>query len=355
MRRVALVVDRGILAAGHATTVRDALEQVGIAVVQHTLMNVNPTADDVDACVASVREKGVDGWVALGGGSVLDTAKAANLLCCSGGRLEDYLGEAVARRPLLPMVAIPTTAGTGSEVQTHALIAHPVTHAKQAIGVPEAMPVVALLDPSLTLSMPPSLTAMSGLDALGHAVETAVCATATDTSRALSLRAFPVLLKHLPRVLAEPDNLTSRGHMLQAASWAGRAIHLSMLGAAHALANPLTAHHQVPHGAAVGWMLPHVIRFNAEDPTANRIYQDLARAAGLPPDAHRLAAECSALARRCLPEGLSPWTTPHPNVELMAVEAAAQWTAQFNPRPVDSQEMAELYRQSLGGGEGSIH
>ena len=344
LRRVALLHDRGVERAGHVEAVRGYLLEAGLAVVPHSVANENPTTDDVHRAVEAIRLGGVDGIVAVGGGSVLDTAKAANVLLTNGGRLEDYLQRGVAETALLPLVAVMTTAGTGSEMQMHALISRADTHAKWVVGVPDAMPHVALLDPSLTVSMPWRVTAHTGLDALVHAVETAVCTTATDASRALSIEAFSMVMTHLPRVLDAPTDLVARRGMLEAASKAGRAIHLSMLGAAHAAANPLTATFDVPHGAAVGCMLPAVIEFNRSQPRADAVYRHLEEAAGLKLP---IQSAISALVDRCCPLGLTAWRVGSDAIPSMASRAAAQWTARFNPRPIGRADFISLYESAL--------
>lgn len=182
-----------------------------------------------------------------------------------------------ASKSMLPLIAIPTTAGTGSECQSFALISDAVTHAKMACGDPKAMAKVAILDPELTLSQPPRVTACTGIDAVAHAVESAVTRKRNDTSQQYSRVAFGLLSESLPRVLQTPDDLEARGRMLLGAAFAGTAIEHSMLGAAHSAANPLTAHFDVIHGQAVGLMLPHVVRFNGEDEVIAEAYAQLVK------------------------------------------------------------------------------
>src|SRR5690349_7218815 len=209
----------------------------------------------------------------------MDTAKGCNFLLSNGGEMKDYWGVGKATRPMLPLIAIPTTAGTGSECQSAALIADEHTHQKMACLDPKAAARIAVLDPRLTVSQPPRVTACSGIDAIAHAVETAVTKARTPLSLVFSREAFRLTLAGLPRVLKSPGDLEARGWMLLGAAWAGTAIENSMLGAAHSAANPLTAHYGTPHGQAVGLMLPHVVRFNAHDPTAAQAYAEMAHAA----------------------------------------------------------------------------
>ena len=270
--------------------------------------------------------------------------------------MEDYEGRGKARGRLLPMVAIPTTAGTGSETQSFALIAREESHAKMACGDPRAAPCLAVLDPTLTTSMPRAVTACTGLDALGHAVETAVTRPRNPASTLFSTESFKLIQTEFPRVLAEPADLYARGRMLLAASWAGLAIENSMLGAAHSMANPLSAHHGLEHGLAVGLMLPRVVRHNAEDAAARAGYAGLALAAGLvargAPDTEAIDAlvrRIEELLELCdLGCTLREHGVTESNVETLAAEASMQWTAQFNPRKLETEDFAKLLESALG-------
>ncbi len=354
--RVLLVTDAGIVAAGHAARAVAGLREAGLDVTVFDRVRENPTTADVDACLAVAREAGVDLLVGLGGGSSMDTAKGTNFLLTNGGEMRDYWGVGKATRPMLPLIAVPTTAGTGSECQCAALIADESTHQKMACLDPKAAARVALLDPELTVSMPPRVTAVTGIDAVAHAVETAVTRRRNPLSTLFSREAFRLCMGALPGVLRRPDDLGARGRMLLGAAFAGTAIENSMLGAAHSAANPLTAHHGVVHGAAVGLMLPAVVRFNAADPGARTQYADLARAGGLAGSHRSDTAACDALesalrellAVAGLPATLADAGVPSADIDRLAAGAAAQWTAQFNPRTVGEAEFRELYRSVAG-------
>src|SRR6202008_358627 len=173
----------------------------------------------------------------------------------------------------LPMMAVPTTGGTGSEAQSYALIADPETHLKMACGDSKATFRVAILDPKLTLSQPAAVTAATGYDAISHAIETLVTTRKTALSECFSREAWRLLNPNYERILREPGNLEARGAMLIGAHFAGLAIENSMLGAAHACAPPLTAHYNLPHGVAIALLLAHVVRWNGT--VARRDYDDL--------------------------------------------------------------------------------
>lgn len=341
--RALLVTDKGIVAAGHAGHARSALEKAGIAVTLYDATRENPTTADVSHCVEIARAAKVDFIVGIGGGSSMDTAKGCNLILTNGGEIRDYWGVGKASKPMLPLIAIPTTAGTGSECQSAALIADEVTHQKMACLDPKVAARIAILDPELTLSQPSRVTACTGVDALAHAVETAVTTKRSALSAVFSREAFRLCFEALPRVLAEPGNIDARGRMLLGAAYAGLAIETSMLGAAHSAANPLTAHHGVVHGQAVGIVLPSVVRFNATEPAARAGYNALCDATGLsnPDSLARALEDILTLAGLAAP--LRSFGVTAENIPLLAEEAARQWTATFNPRKVVAADFEHLY------------
>ncbi len=353
--RMLIVTDPGIAAAGHLSRACRALEAVGIETVVFEGVHENPTTRDVGACVAVARRERIDGLVGLGGGSSLDTAKGCNFLLTNGGRMQDYWGSGKATRPMLPLIAIPTTAGTGSECQSYALIADAETHQKMACGDPKAAARIALLDPELTVSQPRRVTICTGIDAIAHAVETAVTRKRTPFSLLSAREAFRLTLGNFARVLEAPEDLEARAAMQLGAAYAGIAIETSMLGAAHSAANPLTAHFNVVHGLAVGLMLPHVVRFNGSNPTAALGYRDLAAAGGLVAVDVAPADAVETLARRLhglltlagLPVSIAAAGVPDRAIPELAAEAARQWTATFNPRCASASDFETLYAEAF--------
>lgn len=354
-RRVLLVTDPGLVAAGHAGHVQGWLEAAGLEVAIFSHSDQNPTTRTVDNCVAAAREAKIDFIIGLGGGSSMDTAKGCNFILTNGGRMQDYWGHEKAAKPMLPFLAIPTTAGTGSECQSYALIADEHTHAKMACGDRKAAAKAAILDPELTVSQPFKVTACTGIDAITHAVETAVTKKRNALSLMYSHEAFKLAVASFPQVLQQPRNVEARGRMLLAAAFAGTAIENSMLGAAHSAANPLTAHFDVVHGIAVGLMLPHIIRFNAEDPLARRAYAELASAPELAcvSEGEDYAVEMligrleSLLNAAKMPRSLAECGVEKSAIPVLAQEAAKQWTANFNPRPVTAKDFEALYEAAF--------
>lgn len=352
--KVLLVTDPGIRSVGHVDRAQASLAAAELPVVIYDQAKENPTTECVADCVELARRERIDFIVGLGGGSSMDTAKGCNFLLTNGGEMKDYWGVGKASKPMLPLIAIPTTAGTGSECQSFALISDAYTHAKMACGDPKAMAKVAILDPELTLSQPPRVTACTGIDAVAHAVESAVTRKRNETSQQYSRVAFRLLSQSLPIVLTNPDDVEARGRMLLGAAFAGTAIEHSMLGAAHSAANPLTAHFDVIHGQAVGLMLPHVVRFNGEDATIATVYTELvagtAAASNNGASAHEsLAAALEGFMDAAdLPRDLAACGVDAGKVNVLSEEAAGQWTASFNPRDITAADFTGLYSRAFG-------
>jgi len=352
-RRALVVTDPGIVAAGHTARGIASLEAAGLSATLFDGVHENPTTDDVEAGLIAAQSWGPDLIVGLGGGSSMDCAKGINFLLTSGGRMQDYWGVGKARQAMLPMIAVPTTAGTGSEAQSFALITDAETHEKMACGDKRAAFRVAILDPKLTLTQPDSVTALTGIDAIAHALETYVTRVRNPASVAFSREAWRLLGESFARVLADGDDLEARSGMQLGACFAGLAIENSMLGAAHALANPLTANYGIVHGQAVGAMLPHVIRYNGQH--HGSWYRELLEvtegingcpAADSGPEG--LADYVTRLAEQAgLSSRLTDLGVESGRLDKLAAEAATQWTGTFNPRKVNQEELLEIYETAF--------
>lgn len=349
--RTLIVADRGIVAAGHVDRAAASLHAAGIAPAFFHDFDANPDSRMVEAGRAQAAASAIDSIVAIGGGSSLDCAKGINFILTNGGTIRDYRGFGKASRPMLPSIGVPTTAGTGSEAQAYALISDAETHAKLACGDPKAAFRITILDPTLTLSQPRTVTAVAGFDAISHAVESYVTTRRTAISDLFAHEAWRLLEGHFERVLADSGDLVARGAMLVGAHAAGIAIDQSMLGATHACANPLTAHHGTTHGIAIAVMLPHVVRWNA-DHVGDR-YAILLRAAGRyaptvdrAPAGH-LAERLEALRQAGgLPAALRDLGVPREGLATLAADAATQWTGTCNPRPFDAAAALDLYERA---------
>jgi alcohol dehydrogenase len=342
-RRALLVSDRGLVASGHFEHASRVLRDAGIEVAGFHDFHPNPTTRDVEAGRAFAASQEIDSIIGLGGGSSMDCAKGVNFLLSNGGRMADYRGYGKATRPMLPMIGLPTTTGTGSEAQSYALISDAETHEKMACGAPGAAFRVALLDPLLAVTQPPSVRAAAGYDAISHAVETWVTSKRNAASEMFSRQAFRLLAENYERVLERPEDIESNGAMMLGAFLAGVAIENSMLGAAHACANPLTARYGTVHGVAIALMLAHVVRWNAL--TCNARYAELMGLEARPDGAaESLARRLEAFGKAGgLPSRLREAGVPREDLPQLAEDASKQWTGQFNPRPLDAAGALEIY------------
>jgi alcohol dehydrogenase len=346
--RVLLVTDPGLEAVGHPRKALDSLRDAKLEVVVFDDVEENPTTRHVEAGLEAARRGNIDLIVAIGGGSSMDCAKGVNFLYTNGGEMSDYKGFGKASKPMLPSIGIPTTAGTGSEAQSYALIADERSHIKMACGDRKAAFRVCILDPELTVSQPRQVAAVTGIDAISHALESYVTTRRTIMSQLFAREAWRLLEPNLHLALStEPNNLEVRRAVQLGAHLAGMAIEHSMLGASHACANPLTAHYGLTHGIAVGVMLPHVIRFNGS--TVGELYSDLTHDVGLRNGHVQAAADSLAnrvtemLAQAGLPTSLRECGVSSGILPVLAEEAVGQWTGKFNPRPVSEKELLELY------------
>ena len=341
-RRALLVSDPGLRAAGHVDAALARLAEAGVETRLFDEVGSNPTEADVESGAAFARSGGEppEILVALGGGSAMDAAKGINFLLTNGGPVERFWGHGKNETPLLPAVAGPTTAGTGSEAQSYALISQEGTGRKMACGDRSARFRVALLDPELAVTAPREVVASAGFDAVSHAVEAFVTRGRTPISSMLAAEAWRLLDAHLPRALAGAG-VDAHGPLQVAAHLAGAAIEASMLGGAHAAANPLTAHHRIPHGEAVAVMLPWVVRHNSRQ--VESLYRRLHPGGG-----DGLAARLEELRTAAgLPASLRALGLETADLDELAHAATAEWTAGYNPTPLAEGDFRTFYEQAL--------
>lgn len=356
-KRTLLVADAGMVACGYVDEATKLLNKTGLDVFHFGEFGENPDTAMVEAGRKFAEPLEIDSIIALGGGSSMDCAKGIGFLLAGGGSMKEYWGhDKLSSRqdakPMLPMLCVPTTAGTGSDGQSYALISDAETHVKMACGDKQAAFKVALLDPRLTVTMPAELTAISGYDAISHAVESFVTKKRNAVSDLFAREAWRLLAANYEQVLADPQNLEARGAMLLGSFYGGTAIENSMLGATHACANPLTKNFGTTHGLAIGLMLPHVVRWNKEAVGAR--YKELAAIAGLASDAADQTNAVESLAGRLeqlraaggLPNSLSSIGVSKTNLPGLAEEAAKQWTGSFNPRDWNVEGAMEVYEKA---------
>ncbi len=333
--RCLVVADQGMLHTGHVKEAIRTLKARRMEVFAFHDFSENPTAAMVEAGGAFAAPERIDVIVSVGGGSSMDCAKGINFLVSNGGHMRDYWGYGKALKPMLPMIAVPTTAGTGSEAQSFCVVTDPEAGARMACGDAKATFRAAILDPRLTLSQPKAVAAATGYDALSHALETLVTTRHTALSECFSRSAWRLINSGFERMLEDPEDLEARGSMLLGAHFGGLAVENSMLGAAHACASPLTTQFGVAHGVALALVLRHVVRWNRA--AAGARYDELGEA-GIEDRLSRIA-EAAGLPLTLREAGISEEALPR-----LAEDAATQWPGKFNPRPFDAAGALEIYR-----------
>ncbi|TCP29637.1 alcohol dehydrogenase [Scopulibacillus darangshiensis] len=257
-----LITDKGLAQTGILQKVIDSLDQEDVNYIVFDETTPNPKDVDCQRVYQQFKDSNIDLLIGIGGGSSMDTAKAIGTLLTHGGELKDRYGVNLLEREITPLICIPTTSGTGSEVTTGSVITDTVTKQKEAILDIKLAPKLAILDPELTLTLPKSITAATGMDALTHAIEAYTCNVSQPISDALSLYAIELVAKHLPLAVKNGNDIEARENMLLASLIAGIGFDNSDLGAVHAMAEPLGGLYDTPHGVANAVFLPHVFEFN---------------------------------------------------------------------------------------------
>ena len=347
--RVLLVTDSGMMATGLVQQATDCLRAAGVEVTLFDQVQADPPEEIV--LQAAQQALGKTGVIGFGGGSSLDVAKLAALLAASNQPLAEAYGIGNAQGPRLPLVLVPTTAGTGSEVTPISIV---TTGASEKMGVvsPLLLPDLALLDPELTLGLPAHVTAATGIDAMVHAIEAYASVNANNNpiSRALAVEALGLMGRMLLRAVQKPDDLEARTGMLLGSMLAGQAFANSPVAAVHALAYPIGGHYKVPHGLSNALVLPHVLRFNAQvAPQAYaallpHVFPDLP-AMSVAEAALQFAESMADLSRACgLEQGLRDMGIAREALPILARDAMNQTRLLVNnPRPVDEAAALKIY------------
>lgn len=352
--RVLLVSDPGLHRAGLLDAPLQALRDSGLQVTLYSDVQADPPAASVQEAVDAARACRAQAVIGLGGGSSLDTAKLVALLCGQEQRLEDIYGINLAKGPRLPLIQVPTTAGTGSEVTAVAIVTTP-SHEKKGVVSPLLYPDIALLDARLTVGLPPAVSAMTGIDAMVHAIEAYTSAHKKNVlSDGLAVQALKLLAANMDRVLAEPGDLSARSDMLVGSMLAGMAFANAPVAAVHALAYPLGGHFHVPHGLSNALVLVPVLNFNR--PAAQALYAQLA-AAVLPGQRFASDAEaCDAfigfmtelVARMPFAQRLSDVGVTVEDLDRLTTDALkVERLLINNPRPVTRDDIHGIYASVL--------
>jgi len=350
-----LVVDPALAKNDALDKARASLEEQGLRGAQFDGVEPEPYLDNADEAGARGREAGADVVIGLGGGSAMDTAKAAAALITNEGKAKDYVGLNLLTLPAVSTIMIPTTAGTGSEVTFTAVFTNRRTKAKGGINSELLFPSIALLDPQLTISLPPEVTAATGMDAFTHAVESVTSRSSTVFTEALALTTVRLISEYLRRAVFHGDDIEAREKLLLGSLLGGMALADAGVGAGHALAYPLGGSYRIPHGLANAVLIPHVMEFNL--PAALRQFAMIACAMGEPVEgiSDRAAGAFAVEAVRLLckdigiPSSLLDLGIPRSDIPSL-VEGAlkVRRPVENNPRTLGVEEATEIYEQAFG-------
>ena len=354
-KKALVVTDKGLIKFGVAKQVTDVMDEAGIAYEIFSEVKPNPTVTNVKDGIEACKKAEADFIVAIGGGSAMDTAKGIGIVV-RNPEFSDIVsleGVADTKNKSLPIIALPTTAGTAAETTINYVIIDETRQAKMVCVDPNDIPCVAIIDAELMYSLPKSLTAATGMDAMTHAIEGLITKAAWELSDMFEIKAIEMIYKYLPIAVDEPTNPVGRDGMAVAQYVAGLAFSNVGLGVDHGMAHPLSALHDIPHGVACAMLLPTVMRFNA--PAAKAKYVDIAKACGVYKDGMTVDeaadAACEAIAdlsrRVGIPEHLTELGITEKDIDALADQAIADVCTPGNPREVTRDDIVALYKQIL--------
>ncbi|MBA3030306.1 MAG: iron-containing alcohol dehydrogenase [Desulfobacteraceae bacterium] len=352
IKKALIVCDPMMVKIGYAEKISGILAESGLGSVIFDQCVENPRALDVTAGAKVFNEQGCDGIVALGGGSPIDQAKAIRVIARYGGTAQDFnaMGGSRAREikgDMAPMIVVPTTSGTGSEATRAAVITDSEKNVKFFLVSPFLLPTNVILDPALTLSMPPKVTAATGMDALVHSLEAYVTASANPISDSFGRTSFMLIGKSLKKAVENGEDMDARSDMSMASLLAGMAFAIANLGAVHALAHPLGGRHHIAHGLANSIMMPHVMRYNAK--TSEAKYVEAVKLMGKDVKNAEEAAQAitNFAAEIGLPTKLSEIGIKEEDLIQLSKDAAADVNHYSNPVPCTEQTLLEMYKKAL--------
>ena len=354
-KKALVVTDKGLMKFGVAKQVLDVLDGAGISYEIYDDVKPNPTVTNVQNGIKACKAAGADFIVAIGGGSSMDTAKGIGIVV-NNPEFSDIVsleGVADTKKKSLPIIALPTTAGTAAETTINYVIIDEVNQKKMVCVDPNDIPAVAIVDAELMYSLPKSLTAATGMDAMTHAIEGFITKAAWEMSDMFEIKAIEMIYKYLPIAVSEPTNPVGRDGMAVAQYIAGMAFSNVGLGVDHGMAHPLSALHDVPHGVACAMLLPVVMRFNA--PAAKEKYAEIAKACGVYEDGmtidEAVEAACKAIEDLSklvgIPQHLTDLGITEKDIPALANQAIADVCTPGNPRDVTLEDIVELYHKIL--------
>ena len=354
-KKALVVTDKGLMKFGVAKMVLDVLDEAAIPYAIYDDVKPNPTVTNVKNGVEACKQAGADFIVAIGGGSSMDTAKGIGIVC-NNPEFADVVsleGVADTKKKTVPIIALPTTAGTAAETTINYVIIDETKQKKMVCVDPNDIPCVAIIDAELMNSLPKSLTAATGMDAMTHAIEGLITKGAWELSDMFEIKAIEMIHRYLPLAVNEPTNPVGRDGMAVAQYVAGMAFSNVGLGVDHGMAHPLSALHDVPHGVACAMLLPTVMRFNA--PAALPKYVDIAKAVGVYKEgmtqeeaADAACTEIENLSKLVgIPAHLSELGITEKDIDALADQAIEDVCTPGNPRPVTREDIVALYKKIL--------
>lgn len=354
-KKALVVTDKGLMKFGVAKMVLDVLDEAAIPYEIYDEVKPNPTVTNVKMGVEACKKAEADFIIAIGGGSSMDTAKGIGIIC-NNPEFSDVIsleGVADTKKKTVPIIALPTTAGTAAETTINYVIIDEEKQKKMVCVDPNDIPAVAIIDAELMYSLPKSLTAATGMDAMTHAIEGLITKGAWELSDMFEVKAIEMIHKYLPIAVNEPTNPVGRDGMAVAQYVAGMAFSNVGLGVDHGMAHPLSALHDIPHGVACAMLLPTVMKFNA--PAALPKYVDIAKALGVYKDgmtqqeaADAACAEIDNLSRLVgIPTHLSELGITEKDIDALADQAIVDVCTPGNPREVTRDDIVALYKQIL--------
>lgn len=352
MGKVFVISDRGLEKVGAVKKITDILDQAGIEHEEFLDIEPNPSVEIVNAATAAYKSGNSAGIIALGGGSPMDVAKAVGVLAVHGGEITSYEGADKVPGKIVPIIAIPTTAGTGSEVTAFSVITDKARNYKLTVFSYELVPSYAVLDPEMIMSLPASVAAATGMDALVHAIESYLSKAASPFTDAMAEKAMKLIAGNIRRFVADRSNEEAASAMMLASTFAGIAFAWARLGNVHAMAHPLGGFFNVPHGVANAILLPTILEFNAlADNGRYEVIYDILngkteKTAGFDPDT--LVSEIKRLTGELgIPKGLSLVGVTEDKIPEMAEDAMKSGNIAVNPRQTGIKDIEMLYKKAM--------
>lgn len=352
-KKALLVTDAGLHNLGISENIAGIIRAAGVEVSIFPKAEPNPTDKNVEEGLDAYHSENCDSIVTLGGGSSHDAGKGIGIVAANGGRIHDYEGVDVSEKPMVPLIAINTTAGTGSEVTKFTIITDSARKVKMAIVDKHVTPTLSINDPDLMVGMPPALTAATGLDALTHAIEAYVSTAATPITDALAIQAIQIIPQYLPKAVANGKDIEAREQMVFAQSLAGMAFNNASLGYVHAIAHQFGGFYNYPHGVCNAILLPHVCKFNLI--AKEERFADIAIALGENVDglSTREAAEkgiekIEQMAKDLgIPSGFAELGAKEEDIETLAANSMKDATAATNPRKPNLDEVMGIIQSAM--------